>query len=218
MLRATMTSSNMDMNNIAGELLQIGAGTVSVAPTTEHPKSPTAIRTEHLDELKAHLKRLSKKELEDISGRSDVNHSHFGQKIRQLLDPSKKEYGCGGGKTYFGVSVDGSIYFCSAFASMPEFKMGDVINGIDREKKARFDTELHVEKREPCRSCWAKNLCGGSCAYDAKITNGDHLAPNTVACEQIRYSYELAMGMALELNEDHPEIFKSLLEPAPGTE
>jgi uncharacterized protein len=215
MLRATMTSSNLDMENIAEELLQIGAGTVSVAPTTEHPSSPTAIRAEHLKELRTHLKRLSKSELDRIRNRAGTSHSHFGKMIHQLLTPTRKEYGCGGGKTYFGVSVDGSIYFCSAFASMPEFKMGDVFNGIDPLKKASFDSEIQVDRREPCKSCWARNLCGGSCIYDAQITNGDHLSPNLVACEQIRYSYELSMGMALELNEDHPETFESLMTAAP---
>ena len=176
-LRATMTSKNLDLGGIAGELSKFGASSVSVAQTTEHHKSPTAIREEHLPELKKHLKKVSKQELAGLLEGTDTPTGHFLEKVQQLLQPRKKEYGCGGGKNYYGVSVDGSIYFCSAFASMPEFKMGDVHNGLDPAQKARFNRELHVDNLEPCKSCWARYLCGGGCAYDAGHRHRRHTSP-----------------------------------------
>lgn len=211
-VRATMTSKNLDMNGIAGHLSQFGTSRVEVAATIEHPKSPTAIREEHVPELKKHLKIRSQAELAGYLNGDPQPHAYFGERIQKVLNPRKREYGCGGGKTFFGVSADGSIYFCSAFASIPEFKMGDVFTGIDPEKKARFDRDLHIDNRTSCKTCWARNLCGGGCIYDAQMAKGDMLEPNPVACEQIRYSYELAMGMAIRIQEKKPDLFEALCE------
>ena len=209
-VRATMTSQNLDMNAVANHLSQFGTAAVEVAMTIEHPKSPTAIKKEHLPELKKHLKILSEIELGAMMKGKQHTHAYFSGKIQQLLDPHKKEYGCGGGKTFLGVSADGGIYFCSAFASIPEFKMGDVFNGIDPQKKEQFDYNLHIDNRKSCQTCWAKYLCGGGCAYDAQMVNGTTQEPNPVACEQIRYTYEIAMGMALHLQEENPAVFDAL--------
>jgi hypothetical protein len=43
------------------------------------------------------------------------------------------------------------------------------------------------------------------------VTDGDATTPNPVSCEQIRFSFERAMGMALELKEQCPDLFHSLV-------
>jgi uncharacterized protein len=210
-IKTTMTSKNLDIEEIAGQLVGYGAGTVGIAPSMEHFASPTAIGPEHLPELKACLRRLSRTELARMIDGVEFPHSHYADKIQALMDgKGRKHYGCRGGKTFFGVSVDGSIFFCSSFASMPEFKMGDVFKGLDPDKKAFYDTELLVDRREPCRTCWARYLCGGGCIYDSQMVNGTFREPNPVFCEHFRYSYEQAMGMCLELQEAHPESLELL--------
>lgn len=209
-VRATMTSKNLNIDEIAKDISQFGTTTVEVAPTAEHPNSPTAIRKEHLPELKQHLKRTSKAELAKLLAGQNMPHAYFVGKIQQVLDPHKKEYGCGGGKTFYGISADGSIYFCSAFASNSEFKMGDVFNGLNADKMQAFDHDFQVDNRDVCKTCWARNLCGGGCVYDAHMSTGKAVEPNPVSCEQIRYGYELAMGMALEIQENNAAVYDAL--------
>lgn len=217
-VRATLTSKNLNIREIADDLSLLGASAVEVSPTTEHPKSPTAIREEHLPELKKHLKSLSKEELGSLLKGQNSSHAYFAGKIKQVLDPHKRDYGCGGGKTFFGISADGSIYFCSAFASNPEFKMGDVFNGLDQQKSEQFDRDFQVGNRQACKTCWARNLCGGGCVYDAYMGTGKAEEPNPVSCEKIRYGYELAMGMALEIQENNPAVFDALCPDATDLE
>jgi uncharacterized protein len=213
-IKTTLTSQNLDVQAIAEQLSQYGAATVGIAPSMEHLASPTAIGHEHLPEYKNCLRRLSKAELTRMIDGTDYPHSYFGDKVKDLLEGSgRKHYGCRGGKTFFGVSIDGSIYFCSSFASMPEYRMGDVFSGLDPAKKAFYDGELLVDRREPCRSCWARYLCGGGCIYDAQLVNGSYREPNPVFCEHLRFSYEQAMGMCLELMEARPESRELLTSP-----
>lgn len=210
-LRSTVTSKNLNLPQIAAELNTFGVEDIGMAPAWESPHSPTAIKMEHVDELNGHLKALSDAELQCLKSAEPLTHDNFSHRIKQVLDPdNKRQYGCGGGKTFFGVDVQGDIYFCSAFGSLPEYKMGDVWNGLDREKDEQFRRELHVDNRDGCSTCWARNLCGGGCAYDARVSTGTWKGPNPVACERTRYSYELAMGMALELGETNPDALEQL--------
>jgi uncharacterized protein len=208
--RATMTPVDLNIAGIAESLAATGAASVSVSPVNVSPHHPNAIRAEHLPEIKHRLRELSRIELSEALHGGALKAGYFGKRVRQVVGAERKEYGCGGGKTYFGVAVDGGIYFCSAFASMADFRMGHVATGIRPEAADRFDREFHVESKEPCNTCWARHLCGGGCAYDAQVACGDVSSPNPVSCEQILLSYELAMGMALELREQTPDLFHSL--------
>ena len=99
------------------------------------------------------------------------------------------------------ISVDGSIYFCSSLAGREEFKLGDVFSGMDSERQQGFKEQLYIGNRAACQTCWARNLCGGGCTHDAVLATGDPFTPNPVSCDLRRHSYELAMGMCIELQE-----------------
>ncbi|MCY3764688.1 MAG: radical SAM protein [Gemmatimonadetes bacterium] len=199
-VHATMTSFNMDSEAIGRDLEKLGAAHVELAPVVASPKVPYAFREEHLPELKRGLRKKSQQELKAILS-GTVDRGFFDEYIARLMRRAKACHGCGGGKTFFAVSVDGSIYFCSSLADSPEFKMGDVFTGLDVQMQDRINETSQVDNRTDCRTCWARNLCGGGCLFDAQTATGDPMKPNPVSCEQIRYRYELAMEMGLEIQK-----------------
>ncbi len=197
-VRATMTSYNVDRESIVNGLAQFGASRVEVAPVVAAPHEPFAFREEHLPAIKQKLCELSRYETEKIlEGSKD--RGFFDDYMERLMTRAKSCYGCQGGRTFFAVDVDGDIYFCSSLADRPEFKMGDVFSGLDKNVQNGFKDSFHIDSRSDCRRCWARNLCGGGCIYDARTATGDPIKPNPVSCEQIRYSYELAMEMCMEI-------------------
>jgi uncharacterized protein len=216
-LRATMTSRNVAIDEIAEHLTEMGASAVTVAPVIEPPDSVRAIRDEHLPELKRHLEVLAQRELKAIARGRELPYPRFKRLMEQLLDPRTREYGCGAGKTFFGVTPDGSITFCSSLAGVPEYRMGHVSTGIDRAVQERLNRDLHVDNRESCHTCWARYLCGGGCAHDAHVVNKDSRKPNPVSCERTRFIYELAMALCLQLREEHPEAFEALCAASSDT-
>ena len=199
-VHATMTSFNMDGEAIGRDLERLGAAHVEIAPVVASPKVPYAFREEHLPELKRGLRKKSQQELKAIL-RGAVDRGFFDEFIERLMRRAKACHGCHGGKTFFAVAVDGAIYFCSSLADSPEFKMGDVFTGLDVQIQDRINETFRVDNRTDCRTCWAKNLCGGGCLFDARAATGDSIKPNPVSCEQIRYRYELAMEMCLEIQD-----------------
>jgi len=49
---------------------------------------------------------------------------------------------------------------------MQQGAMGRLADGIDRTLQADWLAERHVHRQEPCRSCWARYLCGGGCHHE----------------------------------------------------
>src|SRR4029079_11651807 len=43
---------------------------------------------------------------------------------------------------------------------------GNVFEGIDRQMQRAWLAERHVSRQEPCKSCWARYLCGGGCHHE----------------------------------------------------
>ena len=206
-VHATMTSFNMDGEAIGRDLEKLGASHVELAPVVASPKVPYAFREEHLPELKRGLRKQSQQELKAILG-GTADRGFFDEYIERLMRRAKACHGCHGGKTFFAVAVDGAIYFCSSLADSPEFKMGDVFSGLDAQIQDRINETFQVDNRTDCSTCWARNLCGGGCLFDARTATGDSMKPNPVSCEQIRYRYELAMEMGLEIQNRDETILR----------
>lgn len=207
-VHATMTSLNMDGEAIGRDLEELGAAHVELAPVVASPKVPYAFREEHLPKLKRGLRKQSQRELKSILS-GTIDRGFFDVYIERLMRRAKACHGCQGGKTFFAVAADGAIYFCSSLADSPEFKMGDVFAGLDVQIQDRIKETFQVDNRTDCRACWARNLCGGSCLFDARTSTGDPLKPNPVSCEQIRYRYELAMEMSLEIQNRDEGILRN---------
>ena len=207
-LRATLTSANMDLAGTARSLSELGeASAVLVGMVNETPDKPWAIREEHLPQMRTHLKEMRDYCVERLVNEDPPTKlGRFESLARQLLKQERANYGCSGGRKLLSISIDGSIYFCSSLAGKDEFRLGDVFSGLDSEKQDGFKDRLYIGNKKACQTCWARNLCGGGCVHDAFLATGDGFTPNPVSCEIIRHSYELAMGMCVELQERDQEL------------
>jgi uncharacterized protein len=164
-------------------------------------KDLPAIRSA-LGELSRHTSRrlLSHEEpfLEEIEGA-----------MAQLLERQVLFYSCGAGTRSLAVSPEGGLFPCFDLTGWESLRMGDVFSGIDADRYREWLRDLHIERRDPCRTCWARYLCGGGCRADAVLATGDAAVANPVSCERIRRTYELAMAIFLEVDERDPGFLSS---------
>src|SRR5260370_29373100 len=72
--------------------------------------------------------------------------------------------------------------------------MGSIGGGIDRTRQADWLAERRVHRQEPCRSCWARYLCGGGCHHEV-IRRG------RPACDYIRGWLHYCLGAYLRLSQ-----------------
>lgn len=123
--------------------------------------------------------------------------------VLQLLTGRKKYYSCGIGTDQIGISSTGFIYPCHRFIGWKGFEIGDIYNGMDKNWYQKFAMRF-VDNLEPCKTCWAKYLCGGGCAHEAFTYNGDLFKPYSKRCELTKKEIEIALSLyadALKNNE-----------------
>jgi radical SAM protein with 4Fe4S-binding SPASM domain len=137
---------------------------------------------------------------------------YFARFFYRVKDRTAQVYRCGAGKSGAYVDTNGRLYPCAHFIGKSGWHIGDLETGFDEERVARF-AALTVDSREPCRSCWARYLCGGGCHYQAVLANGDPGQPDAVKCDLVRFLSAQAIRLVAHLATHAPEVLLAL--PAP---
>jgi uncharacterized protein len=126
--------------------------------------------------------------------------------LRELHRGTHRPYPCGAGAGYFGVSADGDLAACHRFVGDADGAMGSLQSGVDRARQTAWLTDRHVHAQEPCRSCWARYLCGGGCHHEV-------LARGRPACDFIRGWIHYTVQAYGRLSRLAPGWFEAELEP-----
>lgn len=159
---------------------------------------------EHLEKALAGLDAVRRQTVRHLlNGERPVLEELEGPVV-QLLERQVLLYGCGAGTRSVAVSPEGDLFPCFDLIGWRAFQMGDVFSGIDAARYRGWMQDFHTERRQACRACWARYLCGGGCWADAVLTTGDPGIPNAVSCTRIRRTYELAMSVCVEVEEEAP--------------
>lgn len=133
----------------------------------------------------------------------------------RVLNPSdatERKLGCGIADEMVSVSADGRIMPCEALVGTAEMTLGDVQEGVDPDRFARFATRLLAEGQlrldhPRCESCFAKRLCGGGC-YAQCLERGRTLAPaDERTCAFVRAKLRIDLYFLARLQEEHPAVF-----------
>jgi len=90
-----------------------------------------------------------------------------------------------------------------------EKTVGDVWQGIDREKQRAWIRETQVDQLAGCKTCWARQLCGGACRLNTQDVTGTKLS----TCELMQHKYELAMKTCLNIaSKDQDVLYQRYAE------
>jgi len=84
---------------------------------------------------------------------------------------------CGGGRAFFALAADGSLYPCSEFIGLPAFNGGNLFEdgGIQSALASnafRTVTARDVDTFAPCSDCAIRHFCGSPCPAEAHEMNG----------------------------------------------
>ncbi len=84
---------------------------------------------------------------------------------------------CGGGRAFFALAADGSLYPCSEFIGLPRFNGGNLfdeggVNAALASGAFRTVTARNVDTFAPCDDCAIRHFCGSPCPAEAHEMNG----------------------------------------------
>jgi uncharacterized protein len=164
--RVTVTPSNLGLRETLDELVELGFDGVSFSPVLKSPTGSGQMDARELDALLAALIACGEEFERRIRIDEFYPFSNIINTLRRIHRPNRDAYPCGAGGGYLGVSSKGDLYACHRFVDDDAGAMGNVGDGVDLARQRRWLSERNVHAQEPCRSCWARHLCGGGCHHE----------------------------------------------------
>jgi uncharacterized protein len=201
-VRGTYTGVNHEFTQATADLLDLGLTEISIEPAITQNED-IEIKEEHLPAIFAEYDRLARFYLERIKNGEPFSFFHFQHAIDHVASARPMFNPCGAGVGYFGVAADGKLYPCHRFVGDADFAMGDVWKGVTNEKLAELFGSVSINRKEKCRTCWAKYHCGGGChRHCAEYSDGDIHQPYDLECELMKYRVELGAYLYAALTEE----------------
>jgi uncharacterized protein len=202
--RVTVTPQNLAIADTLTGLTEMGFDGVQLSPMLSSPSRHGQMDGDTLAVMLAQMIDCGRQFEADIAKGRLLPFSNMISTLRQIHRGGRDDYPCGAGGSYLGVAADGELYACHRFVGDEARSMGNVHSGIDRAKQTAWLAERHVENQPPCKTCWARHLCGGSCHYEA-INAGRQ------ACDYIRGWLHYCLGAYVRLQKQSPERLREVL-------
>ena len=195
-VRGTYTARNKDFAADVLHLASLGFEHISVEPAVSPADPELEFAPGDLAELLAEYERLAAAVHESrAEGRRPIDFFHFNYRADDGPCRARRRKGCGAGYEYAAVAPDGGLYPCHQFAGRPEFRLGDVRQGVTAHGLRDAFRKAGALSAPPCSRCWAKYFCGGGCAANAWHYNRDIAKPNPFYCELQKKRLECAIWL-----------------------
>jgi uncharacterized protein len=160
--RVTVTPGNLRLRETLDELLSLGFHSVGFSPVLHAPSGNAEMTEGALEEMLEQMIDCGEEFMRRTVIGERYAFANLVTAVQELHKGTHRPYPCGAGGGYFGVAAGGELYACHRFVDDPEARFGDVWSGVDAGAQARWLEERHVHAQSPCKSCWARYLCGGA--------------------------------------------------------
>lgn len=148
--------------------------------------------------------KIAKDYKDTILSGTNPGANYFEKCWRQILVDQKLGGPCGAAKAFVGVSWDGGIYPCHRFVQWPEWRLGDVWNGITnnklREELLNYDINNPSHPNSKCVEC-DNMFCGGTCLAANYENNKSIYEPKEDGCILQKKQFDLAKELYDELKD-----------------
>jgi uncharacterized protein len=205
--RVTVTPRNLELRQTLDAFVGMGFHSVGFSPMLSSPTGRDELGYAELELMLEQMVDCGREFERRLSSGQRYPFSNMVNAMREIHKGTHRPYPCGAGAGYLGVSASGELAACHRFVGDEEGAMGDLTTGVDRERQARWLTERHVHRQEPCRSCWARYMCSGGCHHEV-IQRG------RPACDYIRGWLHYCLEAYSRLSHARPDYFG--LAPAAG--
>jgi uncharacterized protein len=202
--RVSVTPENLYLRETLDEMIGLGFDGVMFSPVLNSPTGRHQMEQADFAEM---LQQML------VCGRNFEHHlmndriypfTNIISTLQRIHRYSRDGYPCGAGGGYMGVSSEGGLYACHRFVDDAQGEMGNVLDGVDGVKQERWLADRNVHAQEPCRTCWARHMCGGGCHHEA-IYRG------RPACDYIRGWLHYCLGVYARLLQARPPLLDRIL-------
>lgn len=199
--RATVTRDDLDVAARVRDLAAAGFRSVGVSPARTGPDPADVLAPGDWAGYLRGLVDAAEAEIARLRAAPPPRRwlfANLGTALTEIHRGTARPLPCGAAYGYLSVDVDGTWSTCHRTVGDPRFQVG---SGAPSEAARRAFLEPRlVDRQEPCRSCWARYLCGGGCHAEVVTAGRDN-------CDMVRGWLEFCLGRYPTLRAELPELF-----------
>jgi uncharacterized protein len=166
--RASITRQSGRLGDILDHLLSLGFDDAGFAPVVVSPEPALRLTEADFTKYLAEMIECGEKAMCFLTEGRPYPFSNLMTAIEEIHKGTCRPYPCGAGAAYLSASAEGDLFACHRTIDNGSFRMG-AIDGLDHQARARLLRNSHVDQIEPCRTCWARYLCGGGCYHEVAL-------------------------------------------------
>ena len=201
--RVTLTRRNLNVPEHIRSLANVGFAEVGVSPMRTGPDPSLRIGKADWIELLAQMKAAATEDWSRVQNSGGIlQFSNFSTALRQLYYGACNALPCGSAATYVSLAADGLYYTCHRTVGKSEFQLGSIQDGLSVDLRRTFSEDRAVDLQDPCRSCWARYLCGGGCHAEVADVGRE-------GCDAIRGWLDFCMSIYPEVLARRPDLLKN---------
>jgi uncharacterized protein len=198
--RATIAPRRGPLRPILDHLIELGFDSVGFSPILVSPNPALAFNELDFETFRDDMIACGVRAKEALLAHEVYPFSNFETALHEIHRGSHRPYPCGAGAAYLSVDADGGLYACHRLIGDERFAMGDVHTGSDVVRRSAHLAERHVHTQEPCKSCWARYLCGGGCYHEVENRG-------RISCDYIRAWLTFCIESYAEISCQVPDYF-----------
>jgi uncharacterized protein len=201
--RATVTRDDLRVAERIVPLVDAGFLEVGVSPARTGPNPSLLLRAEDWSLFLAQMVRAARLELDNFRARGSVGALRFSNlaiALKEIHRGGANRLPCGAAQSYVSLGADEQYYTCHRTVGQRAFALGDLETGPVEAVRLAFLAGRQVDRQEPCRTCWARYLCGGGCHAEVAVAGRE-------GCDFIRGWLEFCLITYNEVLDEFPDLF-----------
>jgi uncharacterized protein len=200
--RATVTRDDLDIAGIVEDLAAAGFAEVGVSPARTGPNPALLLSGADWQRYLDGLVDAADAEIARLRAHKPVSRWQFanlGHALTEIHQGSARALPCGAAHQYVSVDADGRYWTCHRTVGDERFELGR-LGALSDAARTAFLSERLVDHQEPCRSCWARYLCGGGCHAEVAQVG-------RAGCDMIRGWLEFCLAHYPVVRAQFPGLF-----------
>jgi uncharacterized protein len=194
--RMTVAHDSPELLPALQHLIGLGFDDVGFAPVLV-ARAGHALDGSDFGDLLREMIACGRETLAHLKAGRSFPFTNFLSAMDQIHRGTHRPYPCGAGAAYLSASAEGGLYACHRLVDDPAFAMGKVNTGSDLAARTKHLATSHVDQMDPCRTCWARYLCGGGCYHEVARRGRP-------GCDFIRGWLNFCLGAYAELSSLWP--------------
>jgi uncharacterized protein len=200
--RATVTRRDLGVMKRIDALFAAGFGEVGVSPLRTSPVAGLALEEADWPAFLDEMVQAAEADLQRLHRQGQLRFSNLAVALKQIHAGYCKPLPCGSAASYVSVGARGEYFTCHRTVDDPRYVLGSISQGLYPGSREDFLRARHVDLQQPCRSCWARYLCGGGC-------HAEVLSAGRSGCDYIRGWLEYCLRTYNKVLQNFPAFFET---------